>query len=218
MPPSKPLRILLLCDRLPDGPVDGLLLRVHHLLAALSGRHRVDLVCWREPGQTLPSDRPRFARTWLLDRPLKTRPGAWWRPLMDWNPDHIYPRSEPLARLLNHERLTSLDAVADASTTRLSAVVFYLASKYGWTIESTDKAAGCRDGRVAWVSEYTLPADTVARAMAAGAAAWCADVRAARRALRAKAAEARRKADRANDARKTRPHPGQWGLFEGVAA
>ena len=103
MPPSKPLRILLLCDRLPDGPVDGLLLRVHHLLAALSGRHRVDLVCWREPGQTLPSDRPRFARTWLLDRPLKTRPGAWWRPLMDWNPDHIYPRSEPLARLLNHD-------------------------------------------------------------------------------------------------------------------
>ena len=126
--------------------------------------------------------------------------------------------AEVLARLLNYERLTSLDAVADASTTRLSAVVFYLASKYGWTIESTDKAAGCHDGRVAWVSEYTLPADTVARAMAAGAAAWCAEVRAARRALRAKAAEARRKADSANAARKTRPHPGQWGLFEGVAA
>ena len=48
--------------------------------------------------------------------------------------------AEVLARLLNYERLTSLDAVADASTTRLSAVVFYLASKYGWTIESTDKA------------------------------------------------------------------------------
>ena len=122
--------------------------------------------------------------------------------------------AEVLTRLLNYERLTSLDAVADASTTRLSAVVFYLASKYGWAIESTDKAAGCRDGRVAWVSEYTLPADTVARAMAAGAAGWCADVRAARRALRAKAAQARRKAEQANAAKKTRPHPGQWGLFE----
>ena len=126
--------------------------------------------------------------------------------------------AEVLARLLNYERLTSLDAVVDASTTRLSAVVFYLASKYGWTIESTDKAAGCRDGRVAWVSEYTLPADTVARAMAAGADAWCADVRAARRALRTKATEARRKADSANAARKTRPNPGQLGLFEGGAA
>lgn len=126
--------------------------------------------------------------------------------------------AEVLARLLKRERLTSLDAVADASTTRLSAVVFYLTSNYGWTIDSTDKAAGCRDGRVAWVSEYFLQADTVARAMAAGAAAWCADVRVARRALRAKAAEAHRKADGANAAKKTRPHPGQWGLFEGDAA
>lgn len=125
--------------------------------------------------------------------------------------------AEVLARLLNYERLTSLDAVVDASTTRLSAVVFYLASKYGWTIESTDKAAGCRDGRVAWVSEYTLPADTVARSMAAGAATWCADVRAARRALRAQATQARHKAEQANAAIKSRPHPGQWGLFEGDA-
>lgn len=126
--------------------------------------------------------------------------------------------AEVLARLLNYERLTSLDAVADANTTRLSAVVFYLAEKYGWTIESTDMATGCRDGRVAWVSEYTLPADTVARAMAAGAAGWCADVRAARRALRSKAAQARRKAEQANATKKTRPHPGQWGLFEGDTA
>ena len=126
--------------------------------------------------------------------------------------------AEVLARLLNGERLTSLDAVIDASTTRLSAVVFYLSNNYGWTIESTDKAAGCRDGRVAWVSEYTLPADTVSRAMDAGAAAWCANVRAARRTLRAKAAVARCDADRANAARKFRPHPGQWGLFESGAA
>lgn len=125
--------------------------------------------------------------------------------------------AEVLARLLNHERLTSLDAVGEASTTRLSAVVFYLASEYGWHIEATDKAVGCRDGRVAWVAEYSLPAETIARAMAAGTGEWCARVRAARRARRAKAAQARCAAERANAARlKRREHPGQRGLFEGA--
>jgi hypothetical protein len=127
--------------------------------------------------------------------------------------------AEVLCRLLNHERLTSLDAVSEASTTRLSAVTFYLCEAYGWAIEATDKAAGCRDGRVAWVSEYWLPAETIARAMAAGAGEWCTSVRAARRARRAHAARARREADRANAARRARrEHPGQGGLFEGCAA
>jgi hypothetical protein len=114
--------------------------------------------------------------------------------------------------------LTSLDIVYEASTTRLGAVVLYLAHKYGWLIQSIDKAAGCNDGRVTWGSEYFLPAEIIARAMAAGAGEWCADVRAARRALCVKATEARRKADSASAARMTRPHPGQWGLFDGGAA
>jgi hypothetical protein len=126
--------------------------------------------------------------------------------------------ADVLARLLNHERLTSLDAVGDASTTRLAAVVHYLVHQYGWTINAADKAKGCRDGRVAWVAEYTLPAGTVAGAMAAGAELWCAKVRAARAALRAKAAEAQRRAARLNAARRRRPHPDQWGLFDGERA
>ncbi|MDO8904737.1 helix-turn-helix domain-containing protein [Hydrogenophaga sp.] len=133
-------------------------------------------------------------------------------------PRHASVSAEVLARLLNRERLTSLDAVQEASTTRLSAVVHYLAQNYGWNIEAADKAAGCREGRVAWVAEYSLPSDTVARAMAAGAANWCAKVRAARRALRAKAVEARRQAARQNATRKRRPHPEQWGLFDGERA
>ena len=124
--------------------------------------------------------------------------------------------AEVLARLLNYERLTSLDAVDEASTTRLSAVTFYLSEKYGWPIEVVDKAAGCRDGRVAWVAEYFLDPEIVARAMAAGAGDWCAKVRAARRARRAYAAQARREAERVNSASSARrPHPGQQGLFEG---
>ncbi len=127
--------------------------------------------------------------------------------------------ADVLARLLVGERLTSLDTVYEASTTRLGAVVFYLAKEYGWQIESIDKAAGCKDGRVAWVSEYFLPADLIACAMAVGAGDWCTQVRAARCKRRTQAAQARREADRANAARnaRRRQHPGQWGLFEGPA-
>lgn len=126
--------------------------------------------------------------------------------------------ADVLARLLTGERLTSLDTVYEASTTRLGAVIFYLANDYGWRIESIDKAAGCRDGRVAWVSEYFLPTEIIARAMVAGAGVWCAEVRAARNKRRAYAAQARREASRANAASHTRrQHPAQWGLFEGCS-
>ena len=133
-------------------------------------------------------------------------------------PQHASVCAEVLTRLLNHEKLTSLHAVNEASTTRLAAVVHYLIHEYGWPIEATDKAAGCRDGRVSWVAEYSLPADTVNRAISAGAGDWCAKVRAARRVLRTKAGEARRNAERLNATRRRRPHPDQWGLFDGERA
>ena len=126
--------------------------------------------------------------------------------------------ADVLARLLAAERLTGLGAVTDASTTRLAAVVDYLQDRYGWTIERTDKATGCRDGRVAWVSVYWLAPEVIAQAIAAGAAVWCADVRAARLRLRTKAAQARSAAERANRARFYRPSPGQSSLFDGEGA
>ena len=126
--------------------------------------------------------------------------------------------ADVLARLLAHERMTGLDAVTDSSTTRLSAVVEYLTRKYAWTIERADKATGCRDGRVAWIRVYWLAPEVIAQALAAGAAAWCADVRAARLHLRTNAAQARRAAERANRARSNRPSPGQSGLFDGERA
>ena len=128
--------------------------------------------------------------------------------------------AEVLARLLNGERLTSLEAVSEASTTRLSAVVHYLLTEYRWPIEKADKAAGCRDGRVAWVAEYSLHRDAIAAAVEAGAAAWCSEVRAARLRLRMEAPRARKAAARFNA--RTRPcrpmwkQPGQGNLFEGT--
>ena len=126
--------------------------------------------------------------------------------------------ADVLARLLTGERLTSLDTVYEASTTRLGAVVFYLVKKYGWQIESIDKAAGCKDGRVAWVSEYFLSSETRTHTLAAEAGQWCAAVRAARNKRRAHAAQARREASRSNAARNAyRQQPMQSGLFEGGA-
>jgi hypothetical protein len=126
-------------------------------------------------------------------------------------------RAEVLARFIVGERLTGLDSVTDSSTTRLAAVVHAL-DGYGWTIDRTEKAAGCRDGRIAYVSEYWMRPDLRAAALAAGAGVWCQEVRAARRALRAKAAQARTDAARFN-ARKTRrtapPDTRQGGLFDG---
>ena len=126
--------------------------------------------------------------------------------------------AEVLQRLLNHERLTGMDAVIDASTTRLAARIHYLKG-YGWHIESVDKVVGCKDGRIATVSEYWLSGKTIEAAMADGAGSWCEAVRAARKALRSKAAQAKREAERTNAARRARraSHPGQQWLFEGAA-
>lgn len=111
---------------------------------------------------------------------------------------HTSVTAEVLERLLDRQRLTSIDAVAGASTTRLAAYVHYLSRTYGWPIASQEKAVPCRDGRVAWVSEYHLPAAVVERAMTAGGAAWCDLVRAARAAQRSDASDAAQRARQAN--------------------
>ena len=127
--------------------------------------------------------------------------------------------AEVLARLLNGERLTSLGAVYEASTTRLGAVKFSLEETHGWNIRATDKAAGCNDGRLAWIVEYHLHPEAIEKAMAAGAGAWCEGVRKARLERRRKAAQAIREAARVNEARRNqRFRPGQRNLFEGPAA
>lgn len=136
-----------------------------------------------------------------------------------WKVLHAVLHAEVLARLLNGERLTSLDAVYEASTTRLGAVKFSLEETHGWNIRATDKAAGCNDGRLAWIVEYHLHPEAIEKAMAAGAGAWCEGVRKARLERRRKAAQAIREAARVNEARRNqRFRPGQRNLFEGSAA
>jgi len=126
--------------------------------------------------------------------------------------------ADVLARLMSGEQLTGLEAVIDASTTRLAAIVWYLEAAYGWTINRTDKLVACKDGRKETVTEYFLLPDAIDQAAATDNVAWCADVRVARRDRRVKAAEARRIAALAKAARKHQQHPGQYSLFDGSAA
>ena len=116
--------------------------------------------------------------------------------------------------------MTGMDAVFDASTTRLAHHVHALGRYHGWLIESAEKVVGTGDGRVQTVSEYFMAPELIEAAFTQGAREWIAKVRSARRERRRKAAEARRDAERANAAAaaRRRAQSGQCDLFTGAAA
>lgn len=128
-------------------------------------------------------------------------------------------RAEVLLHLLNHQRITGMDAVIKASTTRLSAVIFALEG-HGWVIDREDHVEPCKDGRVSTVTRYWLPPATIEAAAAIGADTWRQEVRAARAALRRKSAEAMQEAQRQNQQAAhraaRRAAPGQSDLFAGM--
>lgn len=109
-----------------------------------------------------------------------------------------------LCHLLADDKLTGLDAVFGAGTTRLAAVIHALTKDYGWTVERADKVVACKDGHVQTVAEYHLLPSIISDALRNGAAAWCGEVRAARAELRSQAAAAQRAAAQANAARNKR--------------
>lgn len=92
--------------------------------------------------------------------------------------------AEVLARLIQGEKLTSMDAVFAASTTRLAPKIHMLKHKYGWEILSTPSIIHTIDGHVTEVSVYTLFAATITSAMAGAGAQFCESVRVARDRLR----------------------------------
>jgi hypothetical protein len=106
--------------------------------------------------------------------------------------------AEVLALLLAGQHLTGLDAVIAASTTRLAGHIHRLQTEYGWTIERYERAAPCKDGRVATVTVYHLPAAIVGQSMAIEARVWCTNVRLARAQRRSGAAAVVHHAERFN--------------------
>lgn len=117
-------------------------------------------------------------------------------------------KSEVLASLLRGNRTSAMDAVIEASTTRLAAVIHSLRED-GWNIQSAPFAAACADGRVSHPSIYWMEPGEIIKA-GPSAAAWRRAVAQARRDLRAKAARAQREADRQNAMRRiSLVHPAQ---------
>ena len=92
--------------------------------------------------------------------------------------------AEVLADMLCGQTLTGMDAVFNVSTTRLAAHIGYLEGEYEWRFTRREKVIACTDGRTATIMTYRMEPSTILLAEAHGAAAWCAQVRAARAALR----------------------------------
>ena len=124
--------------------------------------------------------------------------------------------AEMLAQLLAGKKLTSLDGVYGASTTRLAALIHHIEEVHGWTISRDWTMAGCKDGRYASVRVYFLDPEVISRAMAAGGAEWRLAVSAARALLRSKAHQAFEFAARVNANRSDLSrHLNKVDLFDG---
>ncbi len=115
---------------------------------------------------------------------------------------HNTVTAEVLCRLLNGENLTGMDAVFGCSTTRLAAVIYYLAQEYGWYADHVDVDIGTNDGRVAVIRAYFLQRAVIRKAFDAGALAFCRSVKAARAATRKDTAKAKEVANKRNAARR----------------
>lgn len=97
---------------------------------------------------------------------------------------HNSVTADVLVRLIQGEKLTSMDAVFAASTTRLASKIHVLRHKNGWDVLSIPSVIHTVDGRFAEVSEYSLSAASIEAAMAVGGTQFCESVRVARDRLR----------------------------------
>lgn len=88
--------------------------------------------------------------------------------------------AEVLRQLLCGVRMSGMNAVFDASTTRLASSVHSLAKKYEWGIDRADELVNTQDGRVTEIRRYYLTDSTIHAAMQAGGREFCEGVRTAR--------------------------------------
>jgi hypothetical protein len=106
--------------------------------------------------------------------------------------------AQVLQKLLAGEPLTGMDAVFNASTTRLGAYVHVLKRDYGWHCEHRDIAVSCKDGRVTEIRAYFFSHETIAHARSMNADDFCQRVIAARAKLRSEQHKSKAEAARRN--------------------
>lgn len=115
-------------------------------------------------------------------------------------------RAGVLAAMLDGECITGMDAVFAQHTTRAAGHIHALKTEHGWLIQRRRKAVGTSDGRVAWIAEYWLSAETRVAAFAAGAGPWIRAVEVAAAARRNEASAATTEAARLNVCREAPEH------------
>lgn len=119
-----------------------------------------------------------------------------------------------LVALLESHNITCMESVFKQNTTRLGAFIHRLTRDYGWHIDRRDIATGTNDGRIATITAYWLPQETIARAFEAGARAWIYRVKTARAEQRKQADKCKADAARRNlHSRFKTPDPRQGGLW-----
>ena len=92
--------------------------------------------------------------------------------------------AEVLAQLLDGKRISGMDAVFAANTTRLAATIHHLIHEHLWDIGNTDEVIQTNDGRVTEIRRYHLNHNIIAAAMQVGAREFCESVSEARKNLR----------------------------------
>jgi glycosyltransferase involved in cell wall biosynthesis len=97
------LRILLLCDRVPDAPSDGLLLRVLALARVLSARHTIDVLCLGHRDRMGAIPEGLYHRVWIAAPPVPRPSAGWYAPFTGWRPRDLYIPSPEAAVLLTSE-------------------------------------------------------------------------------------------------------------------
>ena len=115
------MNILLLCDRVPDQPADGLLLRVLALARELAARHTIDVLCLRSRASAQPVDAGIFRRVWIAAPGAPRPPPGRLGPLTGWHPEVLYVPSPEVRSLLEHQiDPAGYDVVWDAGAVLLT--------------------------------------------------------------------------------------------------
>lgn len=115
------MNILLLCDRVPDTPSDGLLLRVLALARELAPRHTIDLLCLRSRAGVPDAAPGLFRRVWVAAPGSPRPPAGLLGPLTGWGPEVLYAPSPEVAALLAHEiDPAAYDVIWDAGAVLLT--------------------------------------------------------------------------------------------------